>query len=125
MNRFLFSLALISLAAVGGWFGWQWFERERVIADQARIIASLEQKLDRLWSSELVADLRVDDVGIDDMTVTFVQYQPGTEQPLFKRTMTLPGKEIYIDALVVKFERSLVEAGDGLRGKSMFMFRRA
>jgi hypothetical protein len=125
MHRFLLSLAILSITAAGGWFGWKWFEQERIIADQRRIIASLEEKLDRLWAAEMVADLRVDDVGLDTMTVTFVQYQPGSEQPVFKRTMTLPGRELYVDALVVKFERSFVEAGDGLRGKSIFFFRRA
>ncbi len=125
MQRFVFSLALLAIAGTGAWFGWQWFERERVIAEQQRIIASLEQKLDRLWSENLVADLRVDDVGEGSSTVTFVQYAPGTEEPVFKKTMTLPGREVYIDALVVKFERRFVDAGDGLRGRSLFMFRRA
>jgi hypothetical protein len=39
--------------------------------------------------------------------------------------MTLPGEEFYIDALVVRFDRKYVEAGDGLRGKSLLLFRRA
>jgi hypothetical protein len=39
--------------------------------------------------------------------------------------MTLPGEEFYIDALLVKFERKLVEEGDGLRGRSLLFFRRA
>jgi hypothetical protein len=43
----------------------------------------------------------------------------------FRKDMTLPGDEVYIDAFVVQFDRKLVDEGDGLRGKSMLLFRRA
>jgi hypothetical protein len=115
------------LAAGGGWLWLRATEKDRVIAEQRRVIAALEQKLDRAWASELVGDLRVD--GVDparqEVTVTFFQYAPGTEIPTVARTMTLPGSEVYIDALVVSFDRKLVEAGDGLKGKSLLLFRRA
>jgi hypothetical protein len=106
-------------------------EKDRQIAEQKRIIQALEQRLDRSWAEELVADVRVDaltrdpDGGGPEMTLTFAQYQPGTETPALRKTMTLPGEEFYIDGLVVQFERKLVEEGDGLRGKSLLFFRRA
>jgi hypothetical protein len=106
-------------------------EKDRQIAEQKRVIAGLELRLDRSWAEELVADVRVDaltrdpDGGQPEMTLTFAQYAPGTERPSLRKTMTLPGEEFYLDALVVEFQRKLVEEGDGLRGKSLLFFRRA
>jgi hypothetical protein len=106
-------------------------EKDRQIEEQKRVIAALELRLDRTWAEELVADVRVDaltkkpDGGEPEMTLTFAEYAPGTETPSVRKTMTLPGDEFYIDALVVNFDRKLVEEGDGLRGKSLLFFRRA
>lgn len=131
----LLRLALVavplSLAGVAGLMIYQHLtEKERVIAEQRRIISELAQKLDRAWASELVADVRVDRLASDpiagrQMDLTFVQYQPGTEIPALRRSFTLAGEELYIDALIVQFERSFVEEGDALRGKSLLLFRRA
>ena len=123
----LSGVLLVALAGAGGWWYWRSTEKERVIAEQRRLISALEQKLDRAWASELVGDLRVNSVdpARHEMNVTFFQYLPGTETPAIEKTMTLPGSEVYIDALVVTFERKLVEAGDGLKGKSLLVFRRA
>lgn len=117
----------VLIAAAAGYLYWRASEKDRVIAEQRRVIVELERKLDRAWAAELVGDLRVNAVTKDppSMDVTFYQYQPGTETPTFQRRMTLPGREVYIDALVVTFERGLVEAGDALRGKSLLLFRRA
>jgi hypothetical protein len=112
------------LAAVGAGLYWQHTEKDRLIAEQKRVIAELEQKLDRAWAEELVADVRVQSVVDGKMTLTFVQYAPGTETPTFSRSMTIPGEEFYVDAMVVKFERQFVDVGDGLRGKSLLLFRR-
>ena len=106
-------------------------EKDRLIAEQKRVIAALEMRLDRSWAEELVADVRVDAIGKDpdggqpEMTLTFAQYAPGTETPSLRKSMTLPGEEFYVDALVVEFQRKLVEEGDCLQGKSLLFFRRA
>jgi hypothetical protein len=106
-------------------------EKDRQIEEQKQVIAALEMRLDRSWAEELVADVRVDalrknpDGGQPEMTLTFAQYAPGTDTPSLRKTMTLPGEEFYIDALVVEFQRKLVEEGDGLQGKSLLFFRRA
>jgi len=124
-------LLLGALVAAGLFFYESATEKDRQIAEQKRVIAALEQRLDRSWAEQLVADVRVDaitkdlDGGQPEMTLTFAQYAPGTETPSLRKTMTLPGEEFYIDALVVEFERKLVEEGDGLRGKSLLLFRRA
>jgi hypothetical protein len=121
------ALLVGTLAASGVYLHWRTTEKDRVIAAQKKLIGEIEKKLDRAWASDLVADLRINSVTTapPQMNVTFFQYAPGTETPTIERTMTLPGDEVYIDALVVTFDRKLVEAGDGLKGKSMLLFRRA
>jgi hypothetical protein len=124
-------LLLGALVAAGLFLYENATEKDRQIAEQKRVIAALELRLDRSWAEELVADVRVDaitkdpDGGQPEMTLTFAQYAPGTETPALRKTMTLPGEEFYIDALVVEFQRKLVEEGDGLRVKSLLFFRRA
>ena len=116
-------VGLIGAAGVGAY--WKYTEKDRLIEAQKRVIAELGVKLDRAWAEELVADVRVLSVKDGQMALTFVQYQPGTEEAALTKSMTLPGEELYIDALVVKFDRKFVDAGDGLRGKSLLLFRRA
>ena len=116
-------VGVLTAAGVGAY--WKYTEKDRVIEEQKRVIAELGVKLDRAWAEELVADVRVLSVKDGQMALTFVQYEPGTEKAALTKSMTLPGEELYIDALVVKFDRKLVETGDGLRGKSLLLFRRA
>jgi hypothetical protein len=40
------------------------------------------------------------------------------------RELVLEGEEVYVDALVIKFEDSFVTAGDALKGKALLLFRR-
>ncbi len=40
------------------------------------------------------------------------------------RELVLDGEEVYVDALVVKFEDTFVTAGDALKGKALLLFRR-
>ncbi len=40
------------------------------------------------------------------------------------RELSLDGDEIYVDALVIKFEDTFVTAGDALKGKALLLFRR-
>jgi len=121
---------LVALGVVGGAVYWHFTEKDRVIAEQRRIIGELAKKLDRAWASELVADMRVNRVTTDvggkhQMDLTFVQYQPGSQVPVLKKSFTLPGDEFYVDALVVQFDRQFVDEGDALRGRSLLLFRRA
>jgi hypothetical protein len=106
--------------------------QKQEIAEQQRVISELGVRLDRVWSDQLVADLRVDRLekdpgGQQTMHLTFVQYEPGSqgEKVVLRKSFSLPGDEVYVDALVVQFERELVEGADGLRGKSLLLFRRA
>src|SRR5262247_2236480 len=40
------------------------------------------------------------------------------------RELLLDGEEVYVDALVIKFEDTFVTAGDALKGKALLLFRR-
>jgi len=40
------------------------------------------------------------------------------------RELSLDGDEVYVDALVIKFEDDFVTAGDALKGKALLLFRR-
>src|SRR5262249_62261872 len=53
------------------------------------------------------------------------EYKPNTNEQLFSKTFEIKGEEFYVDALVVRFDDKFVEIGDGLRGKSLLLFRRA
>src|SRR5262249_49939413 len=90
---------------------WRSEEKDRTIADQKRVIGELEHKLDRAWATEMVGDLRIDAVRAHppEIEATFFQYAPGTELPMVQRHLSVPGTEVYIDALVVTFERKYVE----------------
>jgi hypothetical protein len=121
------AILALALAGAAGYWVWTSSAKDRVIAEQRRVITELEGKLDRAWATELVGDLRIESVTVEppEVVATFYQYAPGTETPVVKRRLRLAGTEVYVDALVVTFERKYVEAGDGLRGKSLLLFRRA
>jgi hypothetical protein len=127
----LYASPLVALGVVGSVVYEHATEKDRTIAEQKRVIGELGKKLDRAWADEMVADLRVDKLDVDKQTgekrmhLTFVQYKPGTEDIAFQRDMVLPGEEVYIDALVVQFERHFIDENDSTRGKSLLMFRRA
>ena len=54
--RSVLPVAVLGLcAAVGGGLWWHLTAKDRLIAEQKRIIEALERKLDRSWASEIVA----------------------------------------------------------------------
>jgi hypothetical protein len=56
--------------------------------------------------------------------VRFSELDPGGEAVGEPREFTVTGDEVYVDALVVKFEDEFVTAGDALKGRSLLLFRR-
>lgn len=126
MRRAIWRLILTFSVAGVAVLAWERWERSRVIA-------ALEAKLDRAWATDLVADLYVQKVGVDVtgvpfMELRFVQYglggEAGAPDSVSSESFRLAGEEVYVDAWVVRFARAWVEAGDGLKGKSLLMFRR-
>jgi hypothetical protein len=65
--------------------------------------------------------------GPDGALVTrlrFSELSPNGEPVGEPREFTVTGDEVYVDALVVKFEDEFVTAGDALKGRSLLLFRR-
>ena len=57
-------------------------------------------------------------------TVRFTELGPDGEPLATGREITVEGKTIYVESLVIKFDDSYVERGDPLRGTSLCLFRR-
>jgi hypothetical protein len=65
--------------------------------------------------------------GADGNLVTRVQFSelaPSGEAVGEGQEFTVTGDEVYVDALVIKFEDEFVTAGDALKGRSLLLFRR-
>jgi hypothetical protein len=54
----------------------------------------------------------------------FSELDPNGEPVGEPREFTVTGDEVYVDALVIKFEDEFVTAGDALKGRSLLLFRR-
>jgi len=101
--------------------------RGQVAALEARC-AELRGFVHRLTTHSRVADVRVvaSHPGRDGVPVTTVEFtERGRDGQAFPaRVFTVVGKEVYFDALVIKFADDAVKVGDPLRGKSLHLFRR-
>ncbi len=92
-------------------------------------VAELEQFVRRLTSESRVADVRIvashpDAQGVPVTTVEFTERR-GEGRAAATRMFAVRGREIYFDALVIRFDEDRVKVGDPLRGKSLHLFRRA
>ena len=126
----LLGLSLVTAAAGGGlwWYAWHNDPRDAVIADQQKQIETLENVATRLQLERRAADLFVTHQGRGDdgklrTDLLFVEVGPdGVALP--PKRFTLLGDTGYVEAQVVKFERSFVREGDPLRGRSLALFTR-
>jgi len=128
------ALSLVLLGA-GSTVGFLWFREHRA---EARRVEALEAqvrdlggRLDRRKAETYVANARVLARSADPQTgdpawrIEFFEVD-GRGVPLHEaRIFEVRGREIFFDALVVEFDSEFVEVGDGLRGKSLHVFRRA
>lgn len=71
-----------------------------------------------------VRQQRVNSQGLPVHTLEFTETDR-QGRPLPSRIFDVVGKEVYFDALVIKFHDDEVKRGDLLRGKSLHLFRRA
>ena len=82
---------------------------------------------DRLGAERRVADILVTDQrevgGALRTELLFVEYGRDGE-PMPGRRFAVEGDVVHVGALVVKFDRAYVRAGDGLRGRSVALFTR-
>jgi hypothetical protein len=129
------SALLLVLLGAGSTVGFLWLREDRAQARRVRELEAqvrdLGTRLERRRAETYVANARV--LGIRE--------DPATGEPIWKlefsevdergvplheaQVFEVRGREIYFDALVVEFEDEFVEVGDGLRGKSLHLFRRA
>lgn len=142
-------LAIVMLGAVGygGLYFWQKSEQRHTLEEEVtslqeknatlqETVADLEETrrqltafVERLTTESHVARVHVRDSRRNSdgelvHTLEFTEFDR-QGQPLPSRIFECVGKEVYFDALVIKFSDDAVKAGDILRGKSLHLFRRA
>ena len=149
MAVFLRTVLLGGLVGIAGW--WTWFFQTKInehqaelevrdaqILEQAREIESLSEENAQLemalWLSKVdhrVAEIEVvdqvpsaDDPEQVETRLRFVELSPEGEPLGEPREIVVKGSRIYLEALVIKFDDSFVEAGDALRGTSVCIFKR-
>ncbi len=90
----------------------------------------LRQVVSRLSADSRIAEVLVtksafnEETGKIETTIKFLEYNSKGE-PLTPKYFTFQGNIIQFQALVIRFEDKLVQAGDRLRGKSAYLFLRA
>ncbi|QDV05556.1 hypothetical protein Poly30_10540 [Planctomycetes bacterium Poly30] len=111
--------------------------KDQTIEDQAQTITEQTEEIQRLELAKqlLRLDHRVASIrvvrqgpatdGSDgiETEVVFTELDD-TGQPIGEgESMTIKGKRLYIDGLVIKFDDDYIEAGDALRGTSVCLFQ--
>jgi hypothetical protein len=118
-------LLVVALAVVVAFFAWDYLRKE---AEHRRELRTLQKIIERLTAQERVAQVVVKERAVDPAgrTVTKLEFleldRAGKRLPPV--SATLSGKEVYFEALVIKFRTEYVEKGDALRGKAIILFRR-
>jgi len=104
---------------------------ENVVAEKEREIEALELARRLLKVQHRVARLVVLAQGATGespervrTTVRFTELGADGEPLAPGRDLTIEGKTIYVESLVIQFEDRYVEQGDALRGTSLCLFRR-
>jgi len=151
--RSIVGLAVVTIASVGGWTAYQAYfagklelqeTRQKLAQEKAQVeqlsnrVQSQQRAIQRLQTANrlLKVDRRVARIEVVAQTgsladndlvtrFTFVEVGPDHKDLTAPRTFSIKGDVVYIDALVVKFDDSLVETGDDpLRSTSVCLFRR-
>jgi hypothetical protein len=137
--RAVITLSALALLGVGGWLGYSvYHERERLqseLADRtaeverlSKLNARLELALRLMKIDHRVAEIRVVDQHEREnrafTSFQFVELNKDGDAIGEKRTFSVEGDMIYVDAWVIKYADELVERGDPLRSTSVCLFRR-
>lgn len=123
------ALALIGAAVVATkWSDWE-LRRARAEIDQLKHEReSLLSYAERLSQSRRLAQITVLDQKVTDAgaTLTRIRWQEIADDRTLGEPLEveLSGEQVYVEAMVVKFEHQLVGSGDELRGASLALFRR-
>jgi hypothetical protein len=137
MTRQIVKIAILCLLVAGGSVAVYRYEKSRSaeakLQEQVQRLERQRQHLQdfvsRLTSEKRVAEIIVTDQilssggHIESTTLMFVEYGRDAKQ-LPPKFFTIKGNVAHIDALVIKFDRDLMEQNDPLRGHSLVLFYR-
>jgi hypothetical protein len=118
-------LAVLAFLLVAAVFVWDYLSRE---ARHREELHKLQEVVKRLTAERRVAQVVVraritDSEGNTRTDLDFIEWDRAGK-PLPPVIASLPGTEVYFEALVIKFKNEYVEKGDALRGASLILFRR-
>lgn len=144
--RGLVSLVILGLLGAGGWIAFQIHEEraqlDRELRDKTAELALKTEEIGRLSKENQRLDLALRLLKIDHRVaeITVLEKRDGEERPQTKfqfvelskdgsplgekKTFTVEGDTIYVDAWVIKYSDALVEGDDPLRSTSVCLFRR-
>src|SRR3989338_3599495 len=108
-------------------FGWRGFFYLAKKFEENRILKQVVQRLsaDSRIAEVLVTSSRYHETTHKiETTIKFLEYD-AKGKPLLPRYFTFEGNLIQFQALVIRFDDKLVQAGDQLKGKSAYIFLRA
>ena len=104
---------------------------ETVVAEKERALRALELANRLLKVARRVARIEVlaqgapaESPGRLRTTVRFTELGPDGEPLAPGQELTVEGKRVYVEGLVIQFEDRYVEQGDALRGTSLCLFQR-
>ncbi|MGI9013364.1 MAG: hypothetical protein ACR2GY_03850 [Phycisphaerales bacterium] len=104
-------------------------ELEALKTEMAERIRLHEEMLERLGRDERLAHIHILDQSIneegvvEDTTFEFIELDDDGGE-LARRTFTIPGQVLFVDAWTVKFNQDDVAMGHPLRGRTMVLLRR-
>jgi hypothetical protein len=145
IRSLVFSVVLIPLSIAGVYLSYELIVKPRQalqeqIHQQQQTIRQLEQEklrleaflkilkqVDRRARIEVLRQGTVppgDPQGKLQTTIRFTEIDDSGKPVHAFRDLTLPGKEVYFDTLVIKFDDHFVEQSDPLKGRALMLFRR-
>jgi hypothetical protein len=136
MNRLVKSAAVLAASVVGVLALWGLATRPgpevRALQEERRELLEQRERLrsyvGRLTERRRVAQVLVtgqhtDDAGRVATTLTFQEVDEN-ERPITDHTFTVPSDFVYFDALVIRFDESLIDEPDQPGSRSLALFRR-
>jgi hypothetical protein len=141
VRLFVWSVVLTAVAASSLYLSYQLVVKpRRVLQDeilwQKQTILNLQQEklrletflkilkhIDRRARIEVLRQDK-DQQGALQTTIRFTEIDDSGKPIGAFRDMALPGREVYFDTLVIKFDDHFVEQSDPLRGQALMLFRR-
>lgn len=140
-RSFVWSVVLIAVAATSVYLSHELIVKPRQalqdqISEQKKTILQLEQEklrleaflkilkhIDRRARIEVLRQTK-DPQGTLQTAIRFTEIDDTGKPVAAFRDLTLPGREVYFDTLVIKFDDHFVEKNDPLKGRALMLFRR-